>query len=701
MFLLPLLALQLPQLADLNQKVTLDMRAVPGSALVKELSRKTGITFEAQDAAATDRYLVTVREVPLTQLMDKLAEAETGVWLHAGDNEYRLVRDRKKIEKEQNDERENSIKRITKAFEQFRKDLGLIDDFNRDKANEIALKVRQLGPQPTNYPEASSYWSRRDDLELKLPVQRFLERVILDFTPEQLADVEARTRTVYALNPTAMQRPLPPDATDAIGELAKEQLYYEEAVAKYLPIRIDEAFGHLITPGHSTQISNAIFAFSKEVDGGYPLAEVTIVDARGHNLGYSYQAVDPSSDSPEPPGKPTLPPKPEPPIPLSQSDIDMAMLFKNTDRDGTKIVTAVSESIRRAVANPTKVDPFNTFATDIIEGFAASRKQNVVAVLDDRILQSLAGGVTQRGFDPLKIGNVGLAGAEALDFGSGFFDMREQRPDRSDKVNCNRASLEEMITGAISAGHLGVKLAAHFAAPLERFDTNTIPDVYIAVLLGQDGAHALTRNDPDLLRFYGLLDGKHRKGSSVFLAGMTGEAGYLLDKIIYSDKNYLQIHVPPQAPGEQGDPWVGQTDAEEPTVLLGGGVPTGSYLTINPKIERALVAHIRYGVVDPGNRFFSPSWLAKTLVDSENHEGSAQLIGMAAANQEMIKLNFEFTSTTEMNLVLSSYWAASRETTSPNELPDDVRRPFLDELAQARKYQGVLSGGKNSNNGPP
>jgi hypothetical protein len=701
MFLLPLLALRQPQLPDLNQKVTLDMRAVQGVALMKELSRKTGITFEARDAAATDRYLVTVHEVPLTQLMDKLAEAETGVWLHAGDNEYRLVRDRKKIEKEQNDEREKSIKRFTKAFEKYRADLGLTTDLNPDTANEVASTIRQLGPQPNGGAEARAYQQRENELQQQLPIRRYMMKVILGFTPEQLADMPAQSRIVYAVNPTAVQYPLPPGATDAIVELAKEQQYWEEALAKYLPSRVEDIFSGYSTNGRAAHISNAMIAFRKFLDGGDVRVELKLVDSRGHILSMSDMNIEPPPGPPRPPDPPTLPPKPEPLIPLSRADIEMAMLFRNTDRQGTRIRGDVSESIRQVVATPTKVDPFNTFATDIIEGFASSRKQNVVAVLDDRIPQFLADGVTEKGFDPRRIGLVGLAGAEALDFESGFFDMREQRPDRSDKINCDRVSLEQMIAGATSAGHLTVKLAADFVAPLERFDRNYIPFVYIAALFGQDGANALTRNDPDPLRFYGLLDGMQRNRGNVSLSGMTGEAEYLLDKLIYVDAISINVPTPISTPEERLEAFFWNTDIREPTIALGDGVPPKSYLQIDPETERAILAHVQEGDRDAGNRLLNPTAFATASLNSESNVGGTKVLGIAAADREVIKLNFKFSSTTEMNLVLSSYWATSRQTTSLNELPDDVRGPFQNALTRARQFRRNSVGGKNSNSGPP
>jgi hypothetical protein len=707
MFLIPLLAIQQPQLPDLKQKVTLDMRAVPGSALMQELSRKTGVYFEALNAAATDRYLVTVRDVPLKQLMDKLAEAETGIWQQFGDNEFRLVRDLKKIEKEQTNERENSIKRFTKAFEKYRKDLGLTDDFSADKANEVASNLNHLGLPPNGGSDSNSYWQREGDLEQQLPIQRFIKKVMLGFTPEQLADMPARTRIVYAVNPTGMQLPLPADATDAISELDKDQPIWEEAYAKHLAAQAGNIWASMTTRSRGAQIGDAMLAFRKWDDGSDIQVELTLLDARGHILSVSYMNIQQPPDPPRPPSKstaptkPTPPPKPETPIPLSEADIEMAMLFKNTDALGTNIRSAVSESIRQVIATPTKVDPLNTFATDIIEGFAVSRKQNVVAVLDDRIPKYLASGVTEKGFDPRQIGNVGWAGAEGLDFGSGFFDMREQRPDRSDKINCNRVSLEDMIAGSIAAGRLTVNLAANFAAPLERFNENYIPDAYIAGLFGQEGANALSKNDPNLLRFYGLLDGTQRNGSRVILAGMTGEAGDLLNKLVFGDENRLAVQLPPPTPEQLSDSMNLQTLAREPTIALGGGVPSRSYLTISSGSDRGIIAHVQYGGNDQGNRLFDMRTLAAVSLDSQYNANGWKVLGMAAADLDTVKFDFTFTNTITMNLQLSSYSTTSQETTSPNELPNDVRGPFLDALSQERKNGRGWRGNRNLNYGPP
>jgi hypothetical protein len=702
MFLFALLAIHQQQLPDLNQKVTLDMRAVQGVTLMRELSRKTGISFEAHNAAATDRYLVTVRDVPLKQLMDKLAEAETGVWQHFGDNEFQLVRDRKNIEKEQRDERENTIKRIAKAFEKYRKDLGTMAEFGPDKADAVASTFDDLRTSANGGFDFRGFQNRVYAVASQLPIGRFLEKVILGFTPEQLADLPERTRTVYAVNPTAMQHPLPADATDAITELAKEQQYWEEALAKHLPTLA----GHLgisgmNTRGRGAQICDAMLDFHKRDEGSDIEIELTLLGGGGHVLCFSAMEIQPPPDPPRPPDKPTPSPNAEPPIPLSPADIEMAMLFKKTDGQGSNIRSAVSGSIRRVIATPTKFDPLNTFATDIIEGFAASHNQNIVAVLDDRIPQFLAGGVTEKGFDPRRIERVTLAGAERLVDGPGFFVMREQRPDRSDKINCNRVSLEDMIAGSIAAGRLTVKLAADFAAPLEQFDKNTIPYAYLAGLFGQDGANALNKNDPDLLRFYGMLDGVQRNGNRVFLGGITSEAGELLNRLVYDDNNYLDPHLPPPTPEELRVPFSRQVDANYPTIALGQGIPTRSSVTIDSVSDREIATHAQWNGLDQGDRLFDPKTLASILMEYEDNVPGWRVVSMAAADQDTVKFGFEFTDTVTMDLELSSFKTTSKETTSPNELPDDLRRPLLAALSEERKSRQGAGGGRSSNNGPP
>jgi hypothetical protein len=701
MFLFALLAIHQQQLPDLNQKVTLDMRAVQGVTLMRELSRKTGISFEAHNAAATDRYLVTVRDVPLKQLMDKLAEAETGVWLNAGDNQFRLVRDRAKIEKEQKDDRETSIKQYSEVLEKCRKDLGQLAEFSPDNANEVASKINHLGPPPNDGVDASGYWQQVNDLEQQLPMQRFVEKVVLDFTPEQLADMPARIRTVYAVNPTAMQLPLPSDATDAISELVKEQQCWEEALTKYLPNRGNEQLhGGLRTGGRSAQISNAMLSFDKPADNGDIMVSLRLLDARGHVLGSSGIFIGPPNP-PEPSSKPSPPPKPEPPIPLSKSDIEMAMLFKNTDWRGTNISSAVSESIRRAIVSPTKFDPLNTFVTDIIEGFAASHKQNVVAVLDDRLTRILSDAVTEKGFDPRQIDRVTLVGAQGFDFGSGFFDMWEGRPARSDKSNCNRALLEEMIAGSISAGHLTVKLAANYAAPLERFRDSHIAEVYVAALFGPAGANALTSNNSYLLRLYGLLDDVPRNGDKVALAGITGEAGELLNLLIFGINSRLDVQLPPPTPEELRDPLYGHTDFSEPTIALGDGVPIRSYVAIDPASDRVIIADVQYPTYHPGRQLFEPKALASISVDSENDRNGTKVRGMVAADRDLVKFYFKFTNTVSMTMQLSYYMTTSQQTADINALPDDVRRALLDAMSQERKNRQGSGVVRNSNNGPP
>jgi len=140
--------------------------------------------------------------------------------------------------------------------------------------------------------DSSGYWERQNRLQQAVPIGRAFMRVLLSFSPEELAGVPPERKTVFSTSPTAMQRSLSQSAFDALGELVHEQMVWEDAVDKYLPEQANQGWNGMATGGRIRRVTNAMIAMTRwDVVGGIQ-AQLILSDAKGHIVTETYLYID-------------------------------------------------------------------------------------------------------------------------------------------------------------------------------------------------------------------------------------------------------------------------------------------------------------------------------------------------------------------------------------------------------------------------
>jgi hypothetical protein len=158
--------LLIPQQGDppgFDQKISIEARGVSGKQLTDELSRKSGIRFEALDDATIDRYIVHIENAPLKDAIERIAEAENGEWSRLGGNAYRLRRSPEKLAVARKAAHAELVKRFTSALEGYRKRLAERPDFSDEAAQKLARDWRRLGSPPTGFTDNSGYWTKQNE----------------------------------------------------------------------------------------------------------------------------------------------------------------------------------------------------------------------------------------------------------------------------------------------------------------------------------------------------------------------------------------------------------------------------------------------------------------------------------------------------------------------------------------------------------
>src|SRR5437867_707254 len=77
---------------DLTKKVSFDHLARPAGRLIPLLAEESGIRLVCSNIVAPDVLLITARDVPLSEVMDKIAYVSGAQWTKI-DGGFRLTRD--------------------------------------------------------------------------------------------------------------------------------------------------------------------------------------------------------------------------------------------------------------------------------------------------------------------------------------------------------------------------------------------------------------------------------------------------------------------------------------------------------------------------------------------------------------------------------------------------------------------------------
>ena len=682
-----------------DQKVSIDARGLSGKQLTDQLSQKTGIRFETMDAATADRYIVHTENTSLKDAMERIAEAETGEWVRLGPSYYRLRRSPEKMAAARQAAHQELVKKFKAAQDAYRKRLAERPDFSDEAAQKLAHDWRRLGPPPNGMIDTSGYWSKQNQLEQSVPVGRAFMRVLLTFSPDELANLPIERKTVYSTSPTSMQRALPDTAFSALGELVQEQIVWEDAVAMYLPDNTNQGWNGMATSGHIRNVTNAMIVLTRwGYDSGVQ-AQLMLSDKKNRIITETYLYVDQPYEATQPsgPAKAPTPPKPEPEVPLSAVDLTLAKLFSFNSWDARSRAPQATAETRVIVADPEKFDPLSTFVGDGLIGIAIQLQESISSVIDERTICAYASSVGKKGMNPRVLDNARAWGGQVVDEGKGWLVLHEKEPDHADEVRCDRHALHLMLDAARSKGRLTLDDAADYALTSERFSENPIPQAYLTALLDRQGGRTLEQNDKNLLRFYGSLDTSLRNGAEhLNLARLSGFQMDLLDKMVYgSNGNLQQDMTEPMQPDENGEYYgMWNTTAREPTVSLGNGIPRSGFVKISAANNRAILAHMQYGEWDQGFQTYEPSSLGWMIAGHESQDGENPwtVVGMQAADRTQVTFEFKFTRNISQSQVLQDVLPTSKEFTSVEKLPDDLRKELQKSIDEAKKQYAQGNG---------
>lgn len=185
--------------------VTFESKALRVPVLLERLSPVVGRKLVCDTVFSNEVMIVGVTDVAVDDLLAKIARASTGVWEKDGDR-LMLRPDGKRRAEQERQRTENREKRIQ----------AILDRCARE------LKASYKGETPMEYRRGAGPDADYMESQRRTPVARLGMRLLLTLGVKELAAIQGMDRRVYAINPNAMQRPLPNGGDAALAEFRKE-----------------------------------------------------------------------------------------------------------------------------------------------------------------------------------------------------------------------------------------------------------------------------------------------------------------------------------------------------------------------------------------------------------------------------------------------------------------------------------------------
>jgi hypothetical protein len=599
---------------DLTEKVTFECDGASAPAALRELSKVTGYTFEGSTAVANEVLVIRVENVPLGDLLSRIARVTTGRW-EEYERKQVLVRDdvlaARQLQEAYLARVEKSKLMLQNFAKRLVKDVEIdLPAVERNLKRLVDLKAK-LDESDEERVYTSPEWKEFDKLQRQSPGATIMEELVLCLTPQQIASVPLGERRVFALSPTRMQLALPTRAGAVIGRYLRRTQVLREAASSLGLLKIDDQgetdLPYLVARDlEPLEGAEEVLLQVEPYDFGDSVAfEATLLDDRGRELtswelncvdGVSEtdeenDSVDQRADSWRELMNVRRGEEPLKIVGLGKELIDWTIASRQIAQGITKQHSlAISPRLRDALLNPETVDPASYFTG---QGFVLASKaegMNLVANVPDEIISM--NGFT-RNPDQLTlrqfIGIVDRSRTVDMQKADGWWIVRPRDPSAARAARCDRKDLGKLVRNASAKGTLMLDDVASFAARNSENAWNmlALPLAMIAVP-GTD--YQSIDGSFDMYRLYGSLTVLQRttlsNGESLTIRSLSpGQKAQLTRMIYYLPDSALN--------GSAG--WSPVFDDEEGTIQL-----EGSPLPDHDEVSNEPTERLPYGLPDTG-----------------------------------------------------------------------------------------------------
>jgi hypothetical protein len=567
-------------------KVTYVSSGISAGKALKELSPKVGLTLLASPATENDVLVLSLKDAPVKEVLEKLAWAVGGTWKKEGEA-LRLARTSEDNAAERTRERSHIIEGYRAALAKRKEELAASGELNPAKAEQLAKEaaghLKNFNPQSLQSGNIGMFFNKMSN---ESPGGRAMAKLMSLVTAEDLADLPKGIRVVYSTHPTRTQRPLGGTASTIAAAFQRDHTVWMDAMAKHR-VANPQIGGttYELLPGigagdenqaepASRKVGKVLFTMTRSgYFGGGVRMELLLADAKGKVIARGSGGIWPRNLVLL---NPTPPPKDDPKV---LRGADMEAIASGTTQYG--FTKRVPEELRQRLLQPEMHEPLGILQGQTAINAAKVRGTNLVAMVSDANASYGTGAKEIPYTLWLRMQQVSNEIVEE----KGWLTLRPFAAASSRENSVDRKTLGQYLRRQAAVGRMKIEEAAMWAAklPLEEEaqmlrqlatyvrSTGTHPDQYG----GDSGSR--------ILRFYGSLSPAQRaaaKQGGLPLSKLEPAQMAMIERMVYGEHPNLNVdhQKAEEMKLDMNDFYSGIR--REPTESLPNGIPRDGMLEI-------------------------------------------------------------------------------------------------------------------------
>lgn len=404
--------------AQQQPKVSLSMPATKLSVIAAEIKQQTGIQITCNPTVANVPVLVSVTDVPLDQLLQKLAQVTGGEVFAQGEG-YLLS----KSDKLRTDEANKETSWIVAAFDRAKKRMAATPSTTPDRWDEKTLSDLVIKAQKTREELAGrlSGIQRQQGAQITMfdssatsstPASGSARRAIELIPSSILASIKPGERAVYSSTPNRMQRRMPINVTQITNDFVYNHNLLAKAAPQLAPTPGVNIVGGL-TAGEPIQgVAETHLVLSRGYRSTTINVEIKFADRNGLYVGQGQYSITPEY-APAQPSTIEEGTKVE----ISELSRQMAVIMAqetaspSSDRMAYRVATVggggganfitvgsggdslpkqIPDELLNVFVNPDKYDPTSLYVSECFIQTAKAEGKDLVATFPDTIVRDLA-----------------------------------------------------------------------------------------------------------------------------------------------------------------------------------------------------------------------------------------------------------------------------------------------------------------------
>lgn len=700
--------------------VTIAAPAQPLSRLIPAIAKQTGASIEVGPSLADEVVCVKVNQVPLEQLLGKIAYVEDADWVKT-DTGRRLTRTPGAAAERRRREETVLAEGVRRGQEKLAETLKAQSMWNVEEAEKLAQDAVKLMRAYNPNSMDAAFYNRQQALESRSPLTRFMNQILLGLDPRDLARMRPHRRYVWSSDPTAMEYRLSPKALAAASNLARDYGYWLAAAKKFGIGSVERngmtySLGGMFEINESQQKAGAIARIlligqMYSWQNGLTF-ELQVADSTGKVIGTARQTLTEIAwealQAPAKPGTDLIPPAPE--------ATAMVSSFNGKERK------PLPAEILNRLKSPTTEEPLALFASPTLFTIADRQKENLVASLSDGMTSLLFSTMNPMSAASIREMATGILHQDWQE-ADGWLTVRSNTPIWDRETFVSRKALQLLVEQTLSKRRQSLDEKARLASMLPSEMDNPLP-IFLKQLLTTKANGMVIGMDEEALRFYGLLDSatfsQMQTGSGAQVRNLANAVAAKIHELVYHSDPW-SIQLAPME-GQTIDPTMFEKFysglMKEPAESMPDGIPSAATIKATVKSEtvaKPLQTASTNQFVFIDDNGMDPNSLAWQMFETsrpdlfpyavKQNEG-VDFTKFRVATRRTIEFDIRLTPILKKTITLHDVEFPEDKVVSYKDLPEDFKKQLDAALAEQKKNYantkpGDFTGAPTRTNGQP